>query len=438
MTGIYDIYCYGAAGTTGEGGDMRASRAKITKGTILNITVGGKPPAYSYGGSLGEGHTRSYTSYSCAAIQKTTDGTVIGQSMNIYQRPRYGNSSVHWGIGSGRRYRGYPDGGWGDLAASPCDNGNHTNQASIGYGGGGSSFVSIGCTKVISGKGGYGGGASNERICGSDRGGTARAGVGGGVTCLNSTVGLKWLTSELNLVQRAPDANGSITITVVKVNPEVTLVQDITDSTNQLITLTATVTSVGEGLPAEYLSWEQDEDGNDIWTDSTTYTVSNNGTYTCKIRDVAGNIEKASIRVMSIMKPSSQKPSNPSKLSYGVTYTALSGYIEVEYSGYYDITCAGPKGASYNVATYGGSVVTTKAWLNKGDILYYSSEIAPSTYSVYADVMTIPASSGTTLRVNNAPFIYAAPGPARSKAYDVPSGVNKVIMYRTALEEPVE
>ena len=300
MTGIYDIYCYGAAGTTGEGGAMRASRAEITKGTILKITVGGKPPAYSYGGSLGEGHTKSNTSCSYADIQKTADGTVIGQDMDIYQYPKYGNSSTHWGIGSGRRYRGYPDGGWGDFEASPCDNGNHTNQASVGYGGGGSSFVSIGSTKVISGKGGYGGGASNERICGSNKGGTAKAGVGGGVTCLNSARGLKWLTSELNLVQGAPDANGSITITVVKVNPGVTLVQDIADWTNQLITITATVTSVGEGLPAEYLSWETDADGNDIWTDSTTYLASQNGTYTCKIRDVAGNIEKASIEITNI------------------------------------------------------------------------------------------------------------------------------------------
>ena len=127
-----------------------------------------------------------------------------------------------------------------------------------------------------------------------------------------------------------------------------------------------------------------------------------------------------------------------SKPDYSVTYTGLSGFVEVDYSGYYDITCAGPKGTSYGATACGGSVVKTRVWLNKGDVLYYRAKTAPSTYTIEGDVMTIPAAHGTTLAVNDKQIIYAAPGPARSKSYSVPSGVNKVLMYRAASAEPDE
>lgn len=54
------------------------------------------------------------------------------------------------------------------------------------------------------------------------------------------------------------------------------------------------------GLPEEYCSWREDESGSAIWTAENTVTVSENGTFICKVRDNAGNMIKEKFSVTKI------------------------------------------------------------------------------------------------------------------------------------------
>lgn len=262
-TGYYEIYCYGAQGGTGDwagrsssehggysdgnGGYMRASIARITADEMLTIHAGGM------GGN--------------GVARNPSDG--------------YGGS-----------------GGWNDGARGGHSD-NYAAYEISGGGGGGSSYVKNGTVMIIQSRGGNGGGAHNSNNSGFHV--SVNGGGGGGSQQLNNADAVVWNTGELDeSASNRNSGNGYITIKVIKINPSVKLTQDPGSWTNQEVTITATVTSEGEGLPVQYLSWETDDDGNDIWTDETSYAVSQNGTYTCKIRDVAGNIEETSIEITNI------------------------------------------------------------------------------------------------------------------------------------------
>lgn len=274
VSGFYDIYCYGAMGGSGSAdiyntssssnyyrssggspGAVRASRVFLQQGTVLTMHAGG---------AGGRGKEDSYT----------------------------GN---HRG-GSG----GYNDGGGGRGKSTICDNTKMHNGSCASGGGGGSSYVLYQGTKVISASGGKGGDAAYK--C-NDGEGACAGGAGGGSNILYSTDGLAWQTDELNVENFGVNSgNGYIMVTLIKVMPFVRLEASSSEWTDQNIELTAIVKSEGSGLEEQYLSWENAEDGSEIWTDSLTYTVDKNGTYTCKIRDVDGNTGTAEIRVDNIDK----------------------------------------------------------------------------------------------------------------------------------------
>lgn len=275
-TGYYEIYCYGAQGGSSSAkqagnnrgdryityysvgtGSVRASRAKIKKDTILTIHAGG---------SGGNGYVYINTSKDTGYADAGSGGWNDGSKGNELENR----------INDDERYQAYATGG-----------------------GGGSSYIKLNDTAIISAQGGNGQSVYIHKENGNSKSGNG--GRGGGSQQLNNADAVVWNTGELDENASGQNSgNGYITIKVIKINPAVGLTCDPESWTNETVTITAATKSEGEGLPAEYLSWEQDEDGNDIWTDSTTYVVSQNGTYTCKIRDVAGNIEKASIEITNI------------------------------------------------------------------------------------------------------------------------------------------
>ena len=285
VSGYYDIYCYGAAGGSGDasqknpyssknyasasggsGGASRASRAFLRQGMTLTLHVGG------VGGN-------------------GTCDTYRGD-----EQP-----------GSG----GYSDGGKGSGHSTICENDDNHNGSCASGGGGGSTYILLEGSKIISAAGGKGGNASYK--C-SDGSGSAGGGSGGGSNVLTGIEGLVWQTDELDEKQSGVNSGyGYIRLTIVKVMPFVSLEASSSDWTNGNIELTAVVKSEGSGLGDAYLSWERAEDGSDLWTDSLTYTVDQNGTYTCKIRDVDGNVGTAEIRVDNIdrLKPSAEITSAP-------------------------------------------------------------------------------------------------------------------------------
>lgn len=295
VSGYYDIYCYGAKGGSGSAhqrnkynsnnyasasggnpGAARASRVFLQQGMSLTMHAGG---------AGGNGKCDSYA----------------GRDQG----------------GSG----GYNDGGRGSGRSTICDNDDNHNGSCASGGGGGSSYILYGETKIISAAGGNGGSASYR--C-NDGSGSASGGYGGGSTALNSTDEVAWQTDELNEESYGVNSgDGYIQLTLIKVMPFVKLEAVPEDWTCDAVELTATVKSTGNGLGDNYLSWESAEDGSEIWTDSLTYTVDKNGTYTCKIRDIDGNTGTAEIRVDNIdkLKPSAEITSTQEWTTEPVTLT---------------------------------------------------------------------------------------------------------------------
>lgn len=122
--------------------------------------------------------------------------------------------------------------------------------------------------------------------------------------------------------------------------------------------------------------------------------------------------------------------------NYSVTYKGLSGTVSIPFSGYYNITVAGSQGGTYGSTRAAGNKVSGKVWLNKGDLVSYSCKTSPTAYTVNGSTMDVPAGNGGSLLINNKEFIYAAPGVSTTKAYSVPTGVNKVTLHRTGTAEP--
>lgn len=310
-TGWYNIYCYGAQGgmggtdsgnfgelsgysslEAGKKGTLRANQAYLKKGQALQICVGQEPGKGSI--SVGEG---------------STNGNKWQTSLKDYV-DGYATCSHTSGFPGGwDMYRGYPDGEFGGQADTICDNDKGHSGGAVGGGGGGSSYVMANGIKIISAAGGNGGAAYYK--C-PDGNGTVAGGKGGGVTTVAGTANVTWTNGINTTTTQARSGPGQVVITVYRVIPQVALSVP-TDWTNQDVTITAAATSTGAGLSEEAycwgmkdetgnILWEQDEEGNELFTAAAEYGVSQNGTYACKIRDTAGNTGWAEITVTNIDK----------------------------------------------------------------------------------------------------------------------------------------
>ena len=306
VTGYYDLYCYGAQGGTGYAengtssaasgsgsyGDAAGSRVMLKKGMVLTVCAGQMPGLSTI--HLGQGDTNG---------QDWSGGPyeyVDGYETFLKEWSHAGDRTN----GECFRYRGYPDGGYGGKEASFCNNTSDHAGGAAGGGGGGSSSVTCNGAKIISARGGNGAAVSYRS---HDFSGTAGGGTGGGFTGVRNASGITWLTDKLNMnTSGANVGNGYVLIRVAEISPIIYLEASTKDWTNEDIVLTVRIDSLGQGLSGDYLSWKTDAEGNDIWTDHITCTVGRNGTYTCKIRDIAGNTSQASIVVSNIDK---QKPS---------------------------------------------------------------------------------------------------------------------------------
>ncbi len=234
----------------------------------------------SYVGSGESGESRTATYYIPA-------GTVL-----VVHVGNAGGSAT----GSEGGAAGWNDGQKGNFTHYKCDDtSNHNAKAATG-GGGGSSYVKINGTKLISGAGG-GAGESAAIACEHTQR-KAYAVSGGGSS--NYVTSLGGVTYRDGASSGWNNGSGYVSLTVVELLPAVSLSADPKEWTNGEVTLTARAASEGEGLEGDFISWEADENGNDVWTDALTFTVSQNGTYICKIRDKKGNEAQASIEIKNI------------------------------------------------------------------------------------------------------------------------------------------
>lgn len=270
-SGKYRITCRGGHGGSmnnydynGGAGSVRAGTMKLKKGEVLYIYVGGNGES---GGRHSHGSAKGNT------------GGYNGGADSDYDEGSLGRKGRYWTHGSG--------GGASDVRIGGT---GLDNQIIVAGGGGGAN-------KETGGKAADTGHYNGRRLNGSGEsgGGGYYGGQGhyGGSSYIN-TAYFEDITE-----QNGVSGSGAVIISVEQLYPDIALKADA-DWTSEDIVITAVVEEVGKGLPEYYLSWETDDEGNDIWTDETNYTVSQNGTYTCKIRDVEGNIEETSIEITNI------------------------------------------------------------------------------------------------------------------------------------------
>lgn len=292
--GYYDLYCYGAqggrgayegkSGSAGDGknGDAIGRRYFMKKGTVLSIQVGNQPQqsvASDFGEGSSNGNPKEITDY--------------GYSRRVWKHRK----DSDYGVGTIWQYRGYPDGDYGNYQMTICNNnGNHSGGAA-GGGGGGSTRIWIGSSLLMSAKGGNGGSASYVTY-NDDGFGTTDGGVCSGATSASSLANAS-LQNGLNFSD-SNSGNGYAVIRVVSINPAVALETDQTEWTNKKVTLRASTKNNVSELPTQYLSWEKEENGNEVWTDRATFAVFQNGAYQCVIRNTTGNTSKASVIVKNI------------------------------------------------------------------------------------------------------------------------------------------
>lgn len=270
-SGKYRITCRGGHGGSmnnydynGGAGSVRAGTMKLKKGEVLYIYVGGNGES---GGRHSHGSAKGNT------------GGYNGGADSDYDEGSLGRKGRYWTHGSG--------GGASDVRIGGT---GLDNQIIVAGGGGGAN-------KETGGKAADTGHYNGRRLNGSGEsgGGGYYGGQGhyGGSSYIN-TAYFEDITE-----QNGVSGSGAVIISVEQLYPDIALEADA-DWTSEDIVITAVVEEVGKGLPEYYLSWETDDEGNDIWTDETSYTVSQNGTYTCKIRDVEGNIGETSIEITNI------------------------------------------------------------------------------------------------------------------------------------------
>ena len=280
VTGIYEIECRGAQGGTAGGdagrtnqygsgsesitifipakGDAVSSRVLLEKGTVLRIDVG------SIGGN------------GWASDMYSGSGGSGG-----YPDGRAGMYTDHWG-GCKNEYDGPAHCAWAGTGGS-----------------GGSTCVEYKGSKIISAQGGRGGSVVMSTCNKPNK--TVDGAAGGGYSALTDTGGILWRRGELERTeQNVNPGNGRAIITLRMACVSFDLQASPDDWTNKDVTISAVIRNPGEGLPADYIAWETDESGADVWTSGLSYQVSENGAYTCKVRDVLGNVVTQEITISNI------------------------------------------------------------------------------------------------------------------------------------------
>ncbi len=280
VTGIYEIECRGAQGGTAGGGagrtneygvgseaitafapakgDVVSSRVLLEKGTVLRIDVG------SIGGN------------GWASDMYSGSGGSGG-----YPDGRAGMYTDHWG-GCKNEYDGPAHCAWAGTGGS-----------------GGSTCVEYKGSKIISAQGGRGGSVVMSTCNKPNK--TVDGAAGGGYSALTDTGGILWRRGELERTeQNVNPGNGRAIITLRMACVSFDLQASPDDWTNKDVTISAVIRNPGEGLPADYIAWETDESGADVWTSGLSYQVSENGAYTCKVRDVLGNVMTQEITISNI------------------------------------------------------------------------------------------------------------------------------------------
>lgn len=280
VTGIYEIECRGAQGGTAGGGagrtneygtgseaisilapakgDAVSSRVLLEKGTVLRIDVG------SIGGN------------GWASDMYSGSGGSGG-----YPDGRAGMYTDHWG-GCKNEYDGPAHCAWAGTGGS-----------------GGSTCVEYKGSKIISAQGGRGGSVVMSTCNKPNK--TVDGAAGGGYSALTDTGGILWRRGELERTeQNVNPGNGRAIITLRMACVSFDLQASPDDWTNKDVTISAVIRNPGEGLPADYIAWETDESGADVWTSGLSYQVSENGAYTCKVRDVLGNVMTQEITISNI------------------------------------------------------------------------------------------------------------------------------------------
>ena len=271
--GSYRLSCYGAPGggqnrpgdsLPGGRGSMVRGELKLKKGEILYLYVGGSG---SGGGRCSHGSPSGNA------------GGFNGGAASGYDESQLGNHGRYWTHGSG--------GGATDirLGGTAVD-----NQILVAGGGGGAN-------KETSGSSADNNSYNGRRLYGSEEGGGGGY-YGGSAHCGGSSYADTARLSGI-VYQNGGSSEGRIIIETLALFPELVLSAE-GGWTKESVLITARAAGQSVSLPSDCFSWEKDAAGGDVWTSQNTLLVSENGTYTCKIRDAAGNESTETIVVSNI------------------------------------------------------------------------------------------------------------------------------------------
>lgn len=271
--GSYRLSCYGAPGggqnrpgdsLPGGRGSMVRGELKLKKGEILYLYVGGSG---SGGGRCSHGSPSGNA------------GGFNGGAASGYDERQLGNHGRYWTHGSG--------GGATDIRLGGTAVGN---QILVAGGGGGAN-------KETSGSSADNNSYNGRRLYGSEEGGGGGY-YGGSAHCGGSSYADTARLSDI-IYQNGGSSEGRIVIETLALFPELILSAE-GGWTKESVLITARAAGQSVSLPSDCFSWEKDAAGGDVWTSQNTLLVSENGTYTCKIRDAAGNESTETIVVSNI------------------------------------------------------------------------------------------------------------------------------------------
>lgn len=271
--GSYRLSCYGAPGggqnrpgdsLPGGRGSMVRGELKLKKGEILYLYVGGSG---SGGGRCSHGSPSGNA------------GGFNGGAASGYDERQLGNHGRYWTHGSG--------GGATDIRLGGTAVGN---QILVAGGGGGAN-------KETSGSSADNNSYNGRRLYGSEEGGGGGY-YGGSAHCGGSSYADTARLSGI-IYQNGGSSEGRIVIETLALFPELILSAK-EGWTKESVLITARAAGQSVSLPSDCFSWEKDAAGGDVWTSQNTLLVSENGTYTCKIRDAAGNESTEAIVVSNI------------------------------------------------------------------------------------------------------------------------------------------
>ena len=271
--GSYRLSCYGAPGggqnrpgdsLPGGRGSVVRGELKLKKGEILYLYVGGSG---SGGGRCSHGSPSGNA------------GGFNGGAASGYDERQLGNHGRYWTHGSG--------GGATDIRLGGTAVGN---QILVAGGGGGAN-------KETSGSSADNNSYNGRRLYGSEEGGGGGY-YGGSAHCGGSSYADTARLSGI-IYQNGGSSEGRIVIETLALFPELILSAE-GGWTKESVLITARAAGQSVSLPSDCFSWEKDAAGGDVWTSQNTLLVSENGTYTCKIRDAAGNESTETIVVSNI------------------------------------------------------------------------------------------------------------------------------------------